>query len=39
MSDLNRPPITIDRRPIDVEKLRLILKGTQYLDLGDVEFS
>ena len=39
MSDLNQPPITIDRRPIDAEKLKLILTGTWHSDLRDVKIS
>ena len=39
MSDLNQPPITIDRRPIDAEKLKLILTGIWHSDLGDVKIS
>ena len=39
MSNLNRPPITIDRRPIDAKKLKLILMGTWHSDLRDVKIS
>ena len=39
MSDSNRLPTTTDRRPIDSEKPKLIMKGTWCSDLGDVEFS